>query len=96
VKSVLINDLMPLAALWTVEGGTQPYNPALFLEPLIWDRSAVSTREKRRPPVRTPTVAVGHYAAASAQNAALASQRRLAAAGSRESGEDLVGLQRVK
>ncbi len=32
VKSVLISDLMPLAALWTVEGGTQPYNPALFRE----------------------------------------------------------------
>jgi cytidine deaminase len=32
VKSVLISDLMPLAALWTVEGGTQPYNPALFTE----------------------------------------------------------------
>lgn len=32
-KSVLISDLMPLAALWTVEGGTQPYNPALFLDP---------------------------------------------------------------
>lgn len=31
-KSVLISDLMPLAALWTVEGGTQPYNPALFRE----------------------------------------------------------------
>jgi len=31
-KSVLISDLMPLAALWTVEGGTQPYNPALFTE----------------------------------------------------------------
>lgn len=33
VKSVLIADLMPLAALWTPEGGTQPYNPALFLDP---------------------------------------------------------------
>jgi cytidine deaminase len=33
VKSVLITDLMPLAALWTVDGGTQPYNPALFHEP---------------------------------------------------------------
>ncbi|MGH3094480.1 MAG: hypothetical protein ACRDMV_00595 [Streptosporangiales bacterium] len=33
VKSVLIADLMPLAALWTVEDGTQPYNPDLFLDP---------------------------------------------------------------
>lgn len=33
LKSLLIADLLPLAALWTVEGGTQPYNPALFLSP---------------------------------------------------------------
>jgi hypothetical protein len=33
LKSVLIADLMPLAAVWTVGGGTQPYNPALFLDP---------------------------------------------------------------
>jgi cytidine deaminase len=32
-KSVLITDLMPLAAVWTVEGGTQPYDPAVFLDP---------------------------------------------------------------
>jgi cytidine deaminase len=32
VKSVLISDLMPLAKLWTVEGGTHPYNPGLFTE----------------------------------------------------------------
>lgn len=30
IRSVLITDLMPLAAPWTVEGGTQPYDPALF------------------------------------------------------------------
>ncbi len=30
VRSVLITDLMPLAALWTVDGGTQPFDPALF------------------------------------------------------------------
>lgn len=30
IHSVLITDLMPLAASWTVEGGTQPYDPALF------------------------------------------------------------------
>jgi cytidine deaminase len=33
VKSVIISDLMPLAAIWAVDGGTQPYNPALFLDP---------------------------------------------------------------
>ena len=33
VRSVLITDLMPLAAVWTVEGGTQPYDPAVFLDP---------------------------------------------------------------
>lgn len=32
VKSVLISDLMPLPALWTVEGDSQPYNPGLFAE----------------------------------------------------------------
>jgi len=30
VRSVLITDLMPLAALWTVDGGTQSFDPALF------------------------------------------------------------------
>jgi len=30
VRSVLIADLMPLAALWTVDGGTQSFDPALF------------------------------------------------------------------
>lgn len=30
VRSVLITDLMPLAAGWTIDGGTQPYDPALF------------------------------------------------------------------
>ena len=29
-RSVLISDLMPLAALWTVDGGTQAYDPTLF------------------------------------------------------------------
>ncbi len=33
LRSVLITDLMPLAAVWAVEGGTQPYNPAIFLDP---------------------------------------------------------------
>lgn len=33
VRSVLIADLMPLAALWAVDGGTQPYDPAVFSEP---------------------------------------------------------------
>lgn len=32
VRSVLIADLMPLAALWTVDGGTQPHDPAVFSE----------------------------------------------------------------
>lgn len=32
-RSVSITDLMPLAALWTVEGGTQPYDPTIFEEP---------------------------------------------------------------
>lgn len=31
-RSVKITDLMPLAALWTVDGGTQPYDPAVFLD----------------------------------------------------------------
>nr|WP_223187722.1 cytidine deaminase [Streptomyces sp. CBMA29] len=30
VRSVRIADLMPLAALWTPDGGTQPFDPALF------------------------------------------------------------------
>lgn len=30
IRSMLITDLMPLAAPWTVEGGTQPYDPSLF------------------------------------------------------------------
>ncbi|WP_218005593.1 cytidine deaminase family protein [Janibacter terrae] len=30
IRSMLITDLMPLAAPWTVEGGTQPYDSALF------------------------------------------------------------------
>jgi hypothetical protein len=32
VRSVLIRDLMPLAVVWTVEGGTQDYDPGLFAE----------------------------------------------------------------
>lgn len=28
-RSILISDLMPLAALWTVDGGTQPYEPGI-------------------------------------------------------------------
>ena len=31
-RSVLIADLMPLAARWTVDGGTQPYDQALFTD----------------------------------------------------------------
>ncbi|MGH3096997.1 MAG: cytidine deaminase family protein [Streptosporangiales bacterium] len=31
-RSVLITDLMPLAAVWTVDGGTQHYDPALFTD----------------------------------------------------------------
>lgn len=30
VRSVAITDLMPLAAVWTIDGGTQPYDPTLF------------------------------------------------------------------
>ncbi|MGH8776962.1 MAG: cytidine deaminase family protein [Jiangellaceae bacterium] len=30
VRSVSIRDLMPLAAVWTVDGGTQEYDPTLF------------------------------------------------------------------
>lgn len=30
VRSVLISDLMPLAASWTVDGGTQAYDPTLL------------------------------------------------------------------
>lgn len=32
VKSVLIEDLMPLAARWTVENGTENYDPTLFTQ----------------------------------------------------------------
>lgn len=31
-RSVRIQDLMPLAARWTAESGTQPYDPTLFTE----------------------------------------------------------------
>jgi hypothetical protein len=30
VRSVRIQDLMPLGAVWTVDGGTQQFDPALF------------------------------------------------------------------
>ncbi|GAA3963052.1 cytidine deaminase family protein [Actinoplanes auranticolor] len=30
VRSVRIRDLMPLGAVWTVEEGTQPYDPGVF------------------------------------------------------------------
>lgn len=30
IRSVLIADLMPLAAVWTIEEGTRPYDPSLF------------------------------------------------------------------
>jgi len=30
LRSVSITDLMPLASVWTVEGGTQPYDPSVF------------------------------------------------------------------
>lgn len=33
VKSVRIKDLMPLAAAWTVEGGTQQFDPTIFEDP---------------------------------------------------------------
>jgi cytidine deaminase len=29
LKSVLITDLMPLAGVWSVEDGTQPYDPSM-------------------------------------------------------------------
>lgn len=32
VKSVLIEDLMPLAARWSIEKGTENYDPALFAQ----------------------------------------------------------------
>ena len=32
VTGVRIGDLIPLKARWTVDGGTQPYDPALFDE----------------------------------------------------------------
>lgn len=32
VRSVIVTDLMPLAAVWTVEDGTQPYDPAIFTD----------------------------------------------------------------
>ncbi len=31
-RSGLITDLIPLAAPWTVDGGTQPYDPTLFAD----------------------------------------------------------------
>jgi cytidine deaminase len=30
VQSVRIKDLMPLGAVWTVDGGTQPFDPTIF------------------------------------------------------------------
>ncbi len=33
LKSVLITDLMPLAAVWSAEHGTQTFDPSLFGEP---------------------------------------------------------------
>ncbi|MFF7158088.1 cytidine deaminase family protein [Streptomyces sp. NPDC008139] len=33
VRSARITDLMPLAALWTPDEGTQPFDPALFTDP---------------------------------------------------------------
>ena len=33
IRSVSIADLMPLATVWTIEGGTQPYDPGLFGDP---------------------------------------------------------------
>ncbi|MEU8230395.1 cytidine deaminase [Actinoplanes sp. NPDC048967] len=32
VRSVRIRDLMPLGAVWTVEEGTQPYDPGVFAD----------------------------------------------------------------
>lgn len=32
VSSVSVPDLMPMAAMWTVEGGTQDYDPDLFAD----------------------------------------------------------------
>ena len=32
IKSIRITDLMPLAAAWTVGGGTQTYDPTTFLD----------------------------------------------------------------
>jgi cytidine deaminase len=33
IRSVQINDLMPLAAVWTVESGTQHFDPAVSEDP---------------------------------------------------------------
>jgi cytidine deaminase len=33
IKSVRIKDLMPLAAVWTVEAGTQQFDPKIFEDP---------------------------------------------------------------
>lgn len=30
LRSVRIRDLMPLNAVWTVQAGTQPFDPAVF------------------------------------------------------------------
>ncbi|TWP37131.1 hypothetical protein [Leekyejoonella antrihumi] len=32
VRSVLVTDLMPLAAQWTVDGGTQTYDLVMFTD----------------------------------------------------------------
>jgi hypothetical protein len=32
VRSVRIRDLMPLGGVWTIDGGTQPYDPGLFTD----------------------------------------------------------------
>lgn len=31
-RSVRVRDLMPLGAVWTVEEGTQPYDPGVFAD----------------------------------------------------------------
>ncbi len=33
IRSVRIKDLMPLGAVWTVDEGTQPYDPSIFTQP---------------------------------------------------------------
>ncbi|MGH9066627.1 MAG: cytidine deaminase family protein [Acidimicrobiales bacterium] len=56
VLSICVRDLMPLASLWTVDGGTQAYDPALrnpdVIAALEQAASGHRSQLRRRPPPR--------------------------------------------